>query len=109
MKTKITLGIVTVLPLVYCIVFLCICFSALFADCKPSPEFMRAIVLAHFLCMFLMGGLLIFYLRNVYRNQSLSAEQKTLWMVILLFGNAIAMPVYWYHYVFRSAVLPRNE
>jgi uncharacterized membrane protein YphA (DoxX/SURF4 family) len=104
MKIKIVLGIITLLPAVYCIFFMGVILFGLISTWNPSYEFTRALILLHFVCILLVICLLTFYIHNAYGNPNITAEQKTIWMAILFFGNVISMPVYWYHYVFRSPV-----
>jgi hypothetical protein len=102
-KAKVALGITTALPMVYMLFFLTVMSAVFISSWKPSEELLRRIAMAHILCILLLIGLLIFYIRHVLKNQELRAEQKTFWLVLLLFGGAISMPIYWYLYIFRAS------
>lgn len=52
---------------------------------------------------FLWGLFLtILYVMDATRNQRLTREQRAIWTAILLVGNIIAIPVYWFVHVLRS-------
>jgi hypothetical protein len=39
---------------------------------------------------------------NVFRNDRVDKDKKVLWAVVLFMGNMIAMPIYWYLYIWRE-------
>lgn len=57
----------------------------------------------HGITIFWIGALLVFYIRNVFKNDRVQKDKKALWAVVLFMGNMIAMPIYWYLYVWREA------
>ncbi|MDR2942738.1 MAG: hypothetical protein LBV17_09135 [Treponema sp.] len=50
----------------------------------------------HFLIMIEVLVLLIIYIKNVFKNENIEESKRTLWAIVLFFGNFIAMPIYWY-------------
>jgi cytosine/uracil/thiamine/allantoin permease len=52
--------------------------------------------------MIVIMALLTFYIINVFRNDRVNKDMKILWAVVLFFGNFVAMPVYWYLYIWRD-------
>ena len=46
-------------------------------------------------------GVFIIYVIDVYRNGMIVKDQKHLWAALLLFGNVIVYPFYWYLNVWR--------
>ena len=96
---RIMLGIGTSLPAVYFFGFLCFVLFLFVSPWHPPGDVIVVLGVAHFATILLVIGLLIFYVRHVFRNPQLTSEQKSLWIIVLLFGNPIAMPIYWYHYV----------
>lgn len=42
------------------------------------------------------------YIGHVFKNPAIAADKRALWAVVLFFGNVIAMPVYWFLYVWRE-------
>ncbi len=55
------------------------------------------------LFMALSVALLVFYIVHVFRTDRVPADKKALWAVVLFLGNFLAMPVYWYLYVWPKA------
>ena len=50
----------------------------------------------------LMIGLLTYYVVDIFNTRKIPSSQKTLWTIILFFGHVIAMPVYWYLYIWSD-------
>ena len=44
--------------------------------------------------------LLVFYVRHLLRNLSMTPDDRAKWMMRLLLFNVIAMPIYWFYYVY---------
>jgi hypothetical protein len=51
----------------------------------------------------------VFYLSNVFRNTTVSKNQKGLWFVLLLFGNIVAFPFYWYLHIWKDTFMTSLE
>lgn len=66
----------------------------------------QVLMAAHIGTMFIMMALLTFYIVHVFKNPALAGDKRTLWAVVLFFGNVIAMPAYWFLYVWRQPVSP---
>ena len=60
------------------------------------------IIPLHLLTMLLIMALTVFYMVNVFRNDLVDKDKKVLWGVVLFMGNMIAMPIYWYLYIWRE-------
>ena len=74
----------------------------------PGPFI--AVFLLHFFTILWMFGLLAFYITYLFKTDRVAQDKKALWAVVLFFGNMIAMPVFWYLYIWHepiSTVPPR--
>ncbi|MBI4743378.1 MAG: hypothetical protein HY776_00890 [Actinobacteria bacterium] len=107
--TKIMLGIASLWPILYMTIFFVFTFSQVFlfsqeGPMSPSspPTWFLVIFGLHFLTMLWIFVLLIIYIVNVFRNNRVAKEKKALWAVVLFLGNVVAMPVYWYLYIWRE-------
>ena len=107
--SKILLRVTTVWPLVYMLLFIVVMLAIIWSTGSEKGEassgailWIRILPCIHLLTMLWVLLLLIFYIVNVFRNERVPADKKTLWAVVLFLGNIIAMPVYWYHYVWRD-------
>jgi len=98
------LGILTAWPPIYFVLFLSF-MAYLFASFgqagqrPPRADWVMVIFPAHFLTMILMFALTAVYVVHAFRNDELASDKRTLWVIILFFGNMLAFPVYWWFYV----------
>jgi hypothetical protein len=118
--TKILVGIATLWPFIYMVLFMLFMFSAVFFIGGPGsgdtgvPLPFLLIFPLHLLTMLAIMALTVFYIVNVFRNERVDKDKKVLWAVVLFMGNMIAMPIYWYLYIWKepavtSAPLPLNS
>jgi hypothetical protein len=110
---KIALGAATLWPFVYMLIFFTFIFSSiLFMPGEPSPgafPAMFAVIFAlHLFTMLLTMGLSIFFIVDVFRNDRVDKDKKVLWAVVLFLGNMIAMPIYWYLYIWKEPAVAGN-
>ncbi|MFA4852098.1 MAG: hypothetical protein WC924_03160 [Candidatus Gracilibacteria bacterium] len=98
---KIILGIATLWPIIYMFIFFSLVFS--FITNVANPEVMFGYLFgAHLFTMLLIVILLIIYIRDVFKNDMVLETRKTLWTILLIFGNMIAMPIYWYLHIWKK-------
>lgn len=106
--TKILVGLASLWPFVYMILFFIFFLSSFFfLSASPGQEFgppvgFIVIFLLHLLTMLWIMALTIFYIVNVFRNERVDKDKKALWAVVLFMGNMIAMPIYWYLYIWKE-------
>ncbi|MDE2018769.1 MAG: hypothetical protein KGJ13_00270 [Patescibacteria group bacterium] len=105
---KIVLFIASIWPIVYTILFF---ISFLFAwhntTATNPPSFpifgsFAVLFTFHIVTMLEIIVLLVIYIRNVFKNKDVPQDKRTLWAVILFFGSIIAMPIYWYFYIWQN-------
>ena len=95
------IGAVTIWPMVYVALFFSFVLSNIFSVFHSSGTNVPftgliPILILHFLTMILVVALMVGYVIHVFKNTRLTESKKTLWVIVLIFGNAIAMPIYWY-------------
>lgn len=103
------IGLASLWPLIYLCAFI-LFFVAMFLSFAigadgPRTEPPKVILLIfplHFLTMLWIFGLMVFYIYNIFQNERIDGEKKALWAVVIFLGNMIAMPVYWYLYIWRE-------
>ena len=107
-STKIFLGIATLWPFLYSIVFF-IFFISLFLFMPESggeesgPPFAFVVLIAlHLFTMVWIVGLTVFYIVNIFKNDRVDKDKKVLWAVVIFMGSIIAMPIYWYLYIWKE-------
>lgn len=107
--TKILLGLATLWPFVYMILFFFFMLSSVLfmpggAGEELGPRFFFAVLVAlHLFTMLWVMGLTVFYMVNVFRNDRVDKDKKVLWAVVIFMGNMLAMPIYWYLYIWKEA------
>lgn len=106
--SKIVLGIATLWPFVYMVIFMAFWFYMLtWISSHPQggdgiPAGFVAIFVLHGITILVMLALLAVYIIDVFRNDRVEKDKKALWAVVLFLGNIIAMPIYWYLYVWPN-------
>jgi hypothetical protein len=108
------LGVLTVWPLIYfCLFmsFMVFSFASFGSGPGKAPSFdlFRFIFPLHLLTMLLMFGLTAAYVVHAFRTDEIASDKRTLWMIILFFGNMLAFPVYWWLYVRPSRPASSEE
>ena len=112
---KIFLGIVSCIPFLYLIFFFgFIAFTFMSTFSNPSVSktvfnFFPVIFVLHMSMILLMFALIVFYIVYLFQTDRVGQDKKVLWAVILFLGGMIAMPIFWYLYVWKPAdTLPSN-
>ncbi len=109
---KILLGIATLWPILSVSIVFGLTFSFLINPTESETMIVNAahpggiiayLLSAHILTSLLTVILLVIYIRDVLKNDKVPETRKTLWTLLLLFGNVIAMPIYYYLYIWKKA------
>ena len=108
---KLLLGIATLWPVVYVFGFMTSMFAlAISGMGAPGSAGARSGMPSSFVWLFAVHGLTIlgslvliaFYVVNVFRNERVVGDRKVLLAVVLFMGGMIAMPIYWYLYIWTE-------
>jgi len=107
-KKAITLGIFTILPVLYYAVFLIYMFNStnklehiwlllIYAFIYQLSIFFIFTLPIHLLIIIETIALLVFYIIDIFKNNYIEKYKKILWILALLFfGIVIVIPIYWY-------------
>ena len=100
---KFLIGALTLCPVVYLVFFFVIMIAGVFRARPRGPESMpidfELLFALHLATMLLVFALIAFYITFLFKTQVVSQDKKALWAVILFLGNMIAMPIFWWLYV----------
>ncbi len=105
---KYFLGILSILPLLYIVVFFALFISAfvhIASGGNPGSSFLvffPTLIVVHFAMILLIFGLIIYYCILVMQNEMLDENKKLLWMVLIIIGNTFALPFYWYFHIYKQ-------
>jgi hypothetical protein len=75
--SKLVLGLVTVWPLVYIVFFFSLILWSSFVP-------FSVLIMLHLSTMLIVVILLVIYIRDLFKNDSIRAENKALWAVVLV-------------------------
>jgi hypothetical protein len=105
-SVKLIIGILSIWPFVYILMFFgfAIYLMTIFSlpgDAQPNLAY-SSIFIIHILTIIETFGLITFYIINVFRNDRVNKDMKILWAIVLFLGSMIAMPIYWYLYIWRK-------
>ena len=112
---RIALAVFTVWPFLYIILFFgSILGTMILASvCNGPPKWlfgvMFVILILHFLTMIEVFSLIAIYIIHVFKTDRIPRDKKVLWAVVLFLGNMLAMPVYWYLYVWKDPETSASE
>ena len=99
------IGIVTLWPLVYFVLFLASGFldvsSGTAQDAMPIFGTFKTMMTLHLATMGLMLLLMIFYIVHAFKNLALTSDKRLHWVIVLFFGSFVAGIIHWFHYVWR--------
>jgi len=104
-STKIFLGAATLWPVIYMFIFMLFVVSSVFfapSDGNAFPAAFLVIFALHLLTMLLGLALTVFYIVDVFRNERVEKDKKPLWAVVIFLGSMIAMPIYWYLFIWKE-------
>ena len=98
------IGIATILPWLYIPVFIALANSFVNARIATMSEavFSRFFMIHLAVSLFTMA-LMGFYIVYLFRTTVVPADKKTLWAVVLFMASMVAMPVFWYLYLWKPA------
>ena len=97
---KAVLGSLTILPFFY-LLWANMVLVPMFRDRNVTSPFNLFFTL-NLIGLSLTFVLLIGFLTHLYRNQKVHQNRKTIWTIALLFGSFLAMPIYWWMYIWPT-------
>ena len=104
---KLLVGLLTLWPILYMFLFMAfvlttIIWSEIGRGTQHVPGFPVGMLLlfgAHLGTMLLMSALTVFYVVYLVKTERVPQDKKALWAAVIFLGNMLAMPVFFYLYV----------
>jgi len=97
------IGLLTCVPFSYLVFFMAITLNAVFGRDPIDRSSFMLLFAAHVLVIVLVWCLIGFYIYFLFKTDLVKQDQKALWGVVLFLGNMLAMPVFWYLYIWKPA------
>jgi len=102
---KIIIGLFTIVPIIYMALF----FASFFPIMSGTDDSFifdnfAVLMIVHLMVMLLTFGLVAFYIVFLFKTTTVKSEIKALWAVVLFMGGPIAMPIFWYLYVWSEKI-----
>ena len=128
-RQRILLGLATLWPLFYMVSFFVLTFGFLLYSFHgqfppvagsspplhpprppgpPNPAAflmlfpMIGLFMVHCLTMLWMIGMMVFYIREVFRNPLLGETQRLVWTTLFVLMGMLSAPIYWFIYIWRQ-------
>jgi hypothetical protein len=103
-RRKLLLAALTAWPPIYMLLFFAwiVVTFATSDDGSPAGPGFGVVLGFHLATILLSLALLVVYVRHALRSGRVPTDQRLLWVVILCLGNAIAMPIYWWLFVWND-------
>jgi hypothetical protein len=103
--------VATLWPIAYMLFFFAVVGIAAAAgggdpDNELSVPFAVLIAL-HLFTMLVTLALIVIYVIDVFRNPRVDPDHRVLWLILILLGGIIAMPVYWWLHLRPSPAATR--
>jgi hypothetical protein len=73
---------------------------------KGLPVAFGILAVLHLFTLLLSIALAVFYIVHVVKNPRIQQTNRVVWVIVLLFGGVIAMPIYWYLHIWPEPVEP---
>jgi hypothetical protein len=100
---KILLGIATIFPIIYIIIFSTIIILSIFTYTIDIDAIFIYLFGAHIFTMIFTIALIIIYIIHILKNTMISSKLEKIILLILIFSfNIIAMPIYYYIYIVKK-------
>lgn len=106
---KLLVGALSVWPFIYMFIFFGFIATSFFwmgrTGGQPGdhstgvPIALVLLFAAHFATMLVIFALVVFYVVFLFKTDRVAQEKKALWAAVLILGNMLAMPVFFYIYV----------
>jgi hypothetical protein len=98
---RILILILTLLPFAHIIFFMSVFFMAA-TNSHGMRDIVPILFFSHFATMIFMVGLIGFYISYIFKSPRVDKDKKALWAVVIFLGNMIAMPIFWYLYIWKD-------
>ena len=110
-RAKLFVGALTLWPIVYIFLFIAFAVGMMFyasgvdaaTRAQEPPAAFFLVFALHFATILMTLGLVGFYIVYLFKTDRVAQDKKALWAAVLFLGGMIAMPVFFYLYIWPEA------
>ena len=99
---RIVILLATLLPVIHVFFFMTVVFSSFISHGNKIKDIMPILLFSHFASILISFALIGFYIAHIFKSNKIDKDKKALWAVVIFLGNIMAMPVYWYLYIWKE-------
>ena len=101
---KVILFIATLWPVFYAVLFIVFVNSILSgpASVNSFSAIFPIILYLHIFTILVLVVLLVIYIMNIFKNYRVAKNARVSWVIRIIIFNVIAMPIYWYFYIWKE-------
>ncbi len=101
------IGFITMLPIAYMFVFFLLVILLMAGNPASHKGPFIILFIFHFAMIILSWCLTAFYIYYLFKTDYVPQDKKALWAVVIFLGNMLAMPIFWYIYIWKPAEIAR--
>ena len=115
---KILIGVLTCWPIVHIFLFVAVIATTMFwfsgshggtgSHSSGPPIAFMVLMAFHLATMLSIFALTTFYIVYLFKTDRVAVDKKALWAVVLFMGNLVAMPVFFYLYIWPDEEAARQ-
>ena len=107
-RTKLFVGALTLWPILYIFLFIAFTFGLMFyihgagaagPQAQEPPAAILLVFVLHFATILMTFALIAFYIVYLFKTDRVAQDKKALWAAVLFLGGMIAMPIFFYLYI----------
>jgi hypothetical protein len=69
---------------------------------KGVPTYFTVMMTLHVFTILLSLALAVFYIAHAVKNPKVKQDNRIIWVLVLLMGGIVAMPIYWYIHIWKE-------
>ena len=110
-RAKLFVGALTLWPILYIFLFIAFAVGMMFyasgvdaaTRAQEPPAALFVVVALHFATIAMFFALIAFYIVYSFKTDRVPQDKKALWAAVLFFCGMVAMPVFFYLYIWPEA------
>ena len=102
-RRQVVWGLLSIWPLAYIMFLVMVYLKLSNSSTRETVIPFASLVALHLLTFFLIPGLIFAYIRLIKSSVVVPAERRSLWIALLVLGNALTFPLFWYRLILHGS------